>query len=79
MSVIDLSENYQGWIGRKVFKKSGRPFKSGLKQNTVFGIGIHAEISQIKHYPVFGFIFVEDTSCVACHICELVEDEDEQQ
>ena len=77
MSTIDLSAKYKEWIGRKVFKKSGRPFRSDLKQNTVLGIGIHAKLSQLKHYPVFCFIFVEDTSYVACHICELVEDENE--
>lgn len=48
-------------------KYSSKPFKSGLKENTVKGV--------IEH-PILGipaFTFVEDESCVECRRCRLVE------
>lgn len=68
-----LSEN----IGKKVKKKSinnddsyqPKPFKSGLKVNTVKGI--------IEHPILFipAYIFEEDESYVECRRCKVVEAE----
>ena len=55
-------------IGKKV-TKSGKPFKSGRKINTVRGIALHPK----KKTPAF--IFEEDDSVVECSICKLVEPE----
>ena len=68
--------NYQEWIGKRVRKARGRssepnldrepkPFKSGLKENTVKGLTEH---------PVLGspaLTFVEDESVVECKRCHL--------
>lgn len=53
------------WIGKKVFKTSGKPFKSKLKVNTVKGLTDHP----ILKIPAF--TFVEDDSIVECRQCEL--------
>lgn len=55
-------------IGKKVHKqKSGKPFKSGRKINTVKGIIDHP----ILHVPAY--TFYEDESFVECRRCEVVE------
>lgn len=60
---------YSDLIGKKVFKeKSGKPFKSGQKINTVRGIINHPQINT----PAF--IFEDDDSYVDCRICKKVED-----
>lgn len=65
-------KEYENWIGKQVTKtqsmgKAPKPFKSGLKVNTVKGI--------IEHPNLPGkpaFTFVEDESYVRCSTCELV-------
>lgn len=64
--------NYVEWIGKKVRKTSGKPFKSKLKENTVKDIGLHEILSQKKGYQVFCFVFEEDNSYVSCSSCQLV-------
>jgi len=58
---------YKDWIGKTVFKPSGKPFKSGKKTNTVTGIVDHP----ILRIP--SFTFSEDESVVECRQCKLTE------
>lgn len=60
-----MSKNYQSFIGKKVVKKSNKPFKSGEKTNTVKGIITHP-ILKIPAYT-----FEEDESYVECRRCFL--------
>lgn len=57
-------------IGDKVRKKSGKPFKSGLKVNTVSDIGAHPVLKD-----ELAFSFVEDDSKVSCVQCEIANDD----
>lgn len=53
-------------VGKKVRKKSGKPFKSTYKVNTVKGVIAH---------PILGreaYVFEEDDSYVSAELCELV-------
>lgn len=59
-----------GWVGRRVRKASGKPFKSGRKTNTVVGLATHPERRNAC------FVFAEDDSMVECWRCELVSPED---
>lgn len=52
-------------IGKKVVKLSGKPFKSGLKTNTVKAVVDHS----ILKIPAYSFI--EDNSVVECRQCVL--------
>ena len=55
-------------IGRRVYKRSGKPFKSGFKTATVKG--------EVRHKQLPGemaFIFDEDDSYVACSQCLFVD------
>ena len=59
-------------IGKKVWKNPRttsrtlpKPFKSGLKVNTVSGIIQH------PNQPFLAFTFEEDDSYVACHKCSI--------
>lgn len=61
--VIDTPEKY---VGQKVCKYSGKPFLSGLKENTVKGVVIHPELTKIKGRDINAFVFEEDTSYVSC-------------
>lgn len=57
-------EHLKELIGKKVVKfSSGKPFKSGLRENTVKGIITH----EITGHPAF--IFEEDDSYVETQIC----------
>ncbi len=59
--------NYEENIGKQVYKyKSGKPFKSGLKVNTVKAIIDHP----ILNIPAYGF--EEDDSYVECRRCAVV-------
>lgn len=59
---------YSDYIGKQVHKaKSGKPFKSGEKINTVSGIINHPQLN------IPAFTFVEDDSYVECRKCVLVE------
>ena len=61
--------NYEDNIGKQVYKhKSGKPFKSGLKVNTVNGVIIHP-ILDIPAYT-----FEEDDSYVECRRCKPTSD-----
>lgn len=55
----------ESYIGRKVKKLSGKPFKSTLKVNTVKDLIINSHTQKIA------FTFVEDDSIVECFRCEL--------
>ena len=60
-------QSYLYYKDKYVVKKSGRKFKSGLKENKVCGI----YLSKIKPgRPVFGFY--DDDSMVECRACKLV-------
>ena len=55
--------DYSSWPGKKVKKVSAKPFKSGLKVNT---------IKSLEKHPFLGipaFSFVEDESLVECRKC----------
>jgi hypothetical protein len=54
-------------IGKLVFKPSGKPFKSGLKHNTVKELVTNPNTGKIA------YSFNEDNSIVDVHQCELVE------
>jgi len=65
-------------IGKKVIKdKSGKPFKSGLKVNTVKSVIDHPELSHDK--PILAYTFFEDDSYVECRRCEVVNLEIERR
>jgi hypothetical protein len=66
--------DYRSWVGKKVSKKSGKPFKSKEKTNTVKDIGLHLILSQKKQEPVPCFIFEEDDSYVDCRSCKLADE-----
>lgn len=59
-------------IGRKCHKKSGKPFKSGLKVNTIKGVDTMVVPSRDKKTMVtkICYTFVEDDSLVCVDICE---------
>lgn len=69
-------EDYVRWhsmIGKKVWKKSGvagdgapKPFKSGLKVNTVTGVVLHPYCEE-----TYAFTFKEDSSVVECWRCSI--------
>lgn len=54
-------------IGKKVRKKSGKPFKSKLKVNTVKAVIVHPYLGRDA------FVFEEDDSYVTAELCELAE------
>ncbi len=60
-----MSINYNEWIDKKVIKKSGKPFKSKNKVNTVKSIISHLFL------PELAFTFYEDDSYVSCSQCNL--------
>ncbi len=55
-------ERFSTFVGTKVRKKSGKPFKSGLNKNTVQGVIIN------PHSGKIAFSFIEDDSLVNCEI-----------
>jgi len=54
------------WIGKPIIKKSGKPFKSGLKTGTPKDITINENSGEL------GFL-MDDGSVVNCDICKLKE------
>mgnify|MGYP003418282412 FL=1 len=54
-------------IGRKVMKRTGKPFKSTLKINTIKGIIIHEDTGNQA------FIFQEDNSYVELPMCIMAD------
>ena len=63
--------DFATWLGQKVVKTSGKPFKSGLKTNTVRSITFG-----YANKP--GFKFEEDDSIVEAFRCELVGEQNER-
>jgi hypothetical protein len=67
-----METDYSSWIGKKVQKSgirknvSPKPFKSGLKVNTVKSLTTNPHINK----PAF--TFEEDDSVVNCETCSLV-------
>jgi hypothetical protein len=58
---------YAEYVGRQVHKRrSGKPFKSGNKVNTVAGVITHPQLN------IPAFTFEEDDSYVECRKCELI-------
>jgi hypothetical protein len=64
-------ETHEQWIGKRVHKKSVKPFQCGRKVNTVKAIIEHPYDPMKKP----AFIFEEDGSIVRCENCVLVESE----
>lgn len=58
-------------IGKKVCKKSGKPFKSHLRVNTVKGIDTMTVLSKGKLVERLCYTFEEDDSMVSAEICEV--------
>jgi len=56
------------YIGRKVVKESGKPFKSRKKINTVAGMTLHPKLNS----PCW--TFMEDDSYVECRRCQFLEE-----
>lgn len=70
---------WQTWVGCRVRKNSGKPFKSGKKINTIKSCEIPFRLESprgryFKEEQLIAFYFEEDDSFVECHICELVID-----
>lgn len=63
-------EVWHSWVGRKVVKASGKPFKSGAKVATVTAVAVH------DHTTHLAFRFAEDASSVECFRCRLAQVED---
>jgi len=61
-------ETYRSWIGRQVYKRSRKPFKSGEKRNTVRGVVPHPQLDKLC------FLFEEDDTYVTCDTCILAEE-----
>lgn len=57
-------QNWETWVGKKVYKTSDKPFKSTFKIATVKGITINPWTNR----PAF--TFEEDDSIVECRTCE---------
>ena len=65
----DLKEQYdvsEKNVGKMCVKYSDKPFKSGLKTNTIKGVVEHP----VLHIPAY--TFVEDDSYVECRKCKTV-------
>lgn len=69
LEIYDLNNrnNYSEWIGKSVVKKSGKPFKSGNKVNTVIDVVVNPNTNRVA------FVFSDDYSVVDAHICVLVD------
>jgi len=61
-------EDVAWWVGRKVYKPSGKKFKSRLAENTVKAVVDHPVISNLP-----AFTFHEDNSVVEARRCMLVK------
>lgn len=59
-------EDLAGWVGRKVYKPSGKKFKSGLTYNTVKAVVDHPVMPNLP-----AFTFHEDDSVVEARRCML--------
>lgn len=61
--------DYKSWVGKVVWKKTRKPFKSRLQKATVTEVMINPQSPKQK----LAFTFKEDDSIVDCDVCELVE------
>jgi hypothetical protein len=61
------TSSYENFINEKVCKKSGKPFKSTFKTNTVKDLVI------CPYTRLPAFTFLEDSSIVDCRRCLLVD------
>lgn len=59
---------YENFLGQRVKKKSGRPFKSSLKINTATALCCDLIVKRLC------FVFEEDDSYVECFRCTLTEE-----
>lgn len=66
--------HYRDMIGKKVVKKSHRPFKSNNKINTVTGVVVHPYKKDTLAYS-----FKEDLSFVSCDKCKEYYDKSKKQ
>jgi hypothetical protein len=66
---IKITEADDSFIGKKVFKKSCSPFKSGSKIATVKGFVYNDVTAKIS------FTFEEDDSSVECFRCKVIPEE----
>ena len=57
---------------QEVYKRSKKPFKSGLLINSVKGFEYMHDLSMIRGKPVIGLKFFEDTSVVEISIIKVV-------
>lgn len=55
--------DYKNWVGKRVVKKSKKPFKSGHRIATVKEVTINPFSDKIA------FSFLEDDSVVNCELC----------
>jgi len=65
--MCDIFIEFEVNVGKRVKKKSNRPFKSTFYINTVKGLTNHP----ILNIPAY--TFVEDDTYVECRRCEVVE------
>ena len=61
--------DYSTWIGQKVIKKSGKPFKSTLKVATVKSVTTNPQDKKSR----MAFTFYEDDSIVSAEQCKLLD------
>lgn len=61
-------EFYEDFLGQKIEKKSGRPFKSTLKNNTAKALCCNLFTKRLC------FLFEEDESFVECFRCRLIKE-----
>ena len=78
---ISLTKEYfESFIGKKVTKVKNtvgsqpNPFKSGSKVNTVKGLVLHPQLSEIKGEDVWAFTFEEDDSYVEARMCVPIDE-----
>ena len=64
----NMEIDYKLWIGKVVWKKTRKPFKSSLQKTTVKDVTTNPQSPKNK----LAFTFIEDDSIVDCEICELV-------
>lgn len=64
-------------IGKKCRKLSNKPFKSGLKVNTIKGIDFMEVPSKDKKSTIkrVCYSFVEDDSIVSANVCYIVDED----
>lgn len=64
---VEETNEWANWLGKKIMKKSKKPFKSKKI------VGISNEIVINPHSGKFAFFMEEDKSVVDCRQCMLVE------